>query len=48
LPTLAGQPGIGPGLPVPGTGSPGHAEANVAAAAIERSPDEVAAITRGG
>jgi len=33
-------------LPIPGTGSPEHAEANVAAAAIELSPDEVAAITR--
>jgi pyridoxine 4-dehydrogenase len=32
-------------LPIPGTGSPEHAEANVAAAAIELSPDEVAAIT---
>ena len=35
-------------LPIPGTGSPEHAEANVAAAAIELSPDEVAAITRAG
>jgi aryl-alcohol dehydrogenase-like predicted oxidoreductase len=34
-------------LPIPGTGSPGHAEANVAAAAIELTPDEVAAITVG-
>jgi len=34
-------------LPIPGTGSPGHAEANVAAAAIELSPGEVAAITGG-
>ena len=34
-------------LPIPGTGSPGHAEANVAAAAIELTPDEVAAITAG-
>ena len=33
-------------LPIPGTGSPEHAEANVAAAAIDLSPDEVAAITR--
>jgi pyridoxine 4-dehydrogenase len=33
-------------LPIPGTGSPEHVEANVAAAAIELSPDEVAAITR--
>jgi pyridoxine 4-dehydrogenase len=34
-------------LPIPGTGSPGHAEANIAAAAIELTPDEVAAITAG-
>jgi len=34
-------------LPIPGTGSPGHAEANVAAASIELSPGEVAAITGG-
>ncbi|HYA51058.1 MAG TPA: aldo/keto reductase [Streptosporangiaceae bacterium] len=34
-------------LPIPGTGSPGHAEANVAAAAIELAPDEVTAITAG-
>ena len=34
-------------LPIPGTGSPGHAEANVAAASIELSPDEVTAITQG-
>ena len=33
-------------LPIPGTGSPDHARANVAAAAIDLSPDEVAAITR--
>ena len=33
-------------LPIPGTGSPQHAEANVAAAAIELGPDEVAAITQ--
>jgi pyridoxine 4-dehydrogenase len=32
-------------LPIPGTGSPGHAEANVVAASIELSLDEVAAIT---
>jgi aryl-alcohol dehydrogenase-like predicted oxidoreductase len=32
-------------LPIPGTGSPEHAETNVAAASIELSPDEVAAIT---
>ena len=35
-------------LPIPGTGSPAHVEANVAAASIELSSDEVAAITRGG
>ncbi len=33
-------------LPIPGTGSPEHAETNVAAASIELSPGEVAAITR--
>ena len=31
-------------LPIPGTGSPGHAEANIAAASIELSLDEVDAI----
>ena len=39
---LARSPQI---LPIPGTGSPEHAEANVAAASIELSSDEVAAIT---
>jgi len=34
-------------LPIPGSGSPEHVAANVAAAAIELSADEVAAITRG-
>jgi pyridoxine 4-dehydrogenase len=34
-------------LPIPGTGSPEHAEANIAAASIELSPDEVAAISGG-
>jgi len=34
-------------LPIPGTGSVSHLEANVAAAAIELSPDEVAAISGG-
>ena len=34
-------------LPIPGTGSPGHAEANIAAASIELTPDEVTAITDG-
>ena len=40
---LARSPQI---LPIPGTGSPGHVETNVAAASIELSPDELAAITR--
>jgi len=40
---LARSPQI---LPIPGTGSPEHEETNVAAAAIELSPDEIAAITR--
>ena len=34
-------------LPIPGTGSPAHAEANIAAASIELSPDEIAAISGG-
>jgi aryl-alcohol dehydrogenase-like predicted oxidoreductase len=34
-------------LPIPGTGSPEHAAANVEAASIELSPDDVAAITQG-
>jgi aryl-alcohol dehydrogenase-like predicted oxidoreductase len=34
-------------LPIPGTGSPAHAEENVAAATIELTPDEIAAITKG-
>jgi aryl-alcohol dehydrogenase-like predicted oxidoreductase len=42
---LARSPQI---LPIPGTGSPEHVETNVAAAAIELSPEEAAAITRGG
>jgi aryl-alcohol dehydrogenase-like predicted oxidoreductase len=33
-------------LPIPGTGSPHHVEANVAAAAIELTPDEVTAMTQ--
>ena len=41
---LARSPQI---LPIPGTGSPAHAEANIAAASIELSPDEVTAITSG-
>jgi len=35
-------------LPIPGSGSPEHVAANVAAASIELSADEVADITRGG
>jgi aryl-alcohol dehydrogenase-like predicted oxidoreductase len=35
-------------LPIPGTGSPEHAEDNVAAAAIELSQQEVDAISQGG
>ncbi len=34
-------------LPIPGTGSPQHAEENIAAAAIELDPDEVDAISKG-
>jgi pyridoxine 4-dehydrogenase len=34
-------------LPIPGTGSPEHAEANIAAASIELSSDEVMAISQG-
>ena len=41
---LARSPQI---LPIPGTRSPEHAEANVAATSIELSPDEVTAITGG-
>jgi aryl-alcohol dehydrogenase-like predicted oxidoreductase len=33
-------------LPIPGTGSPQHAEENIAAAGLELSPDEIAAISR--
>ena len=35
-------------LPIPGTGSPAHAEENIGAASVELSPDEVAAISKGG
>jgi pyridoxine 4-dehydrogenase len=42
---LAHSPQI---LPIPGSGSAEHVEANVAAASIELSDDEVAAISRGG
>ncbi len=41
---LASSPSI---LPIPGTGSPAHAEENIAAAALELSPDEVEAIGKG-
>ncbi len=34
-------------LPIPGTGSPRHAEENIAAASIELDPDEVEAISKG-
>ena len=34
-------------LPIPGTGSPEHAEANVAAAGIELSTEEIAAVSEG-
>jgi pyridoxine 4-dehydrogenase len=40
---LARSPWI---LPIPGTGSPAHAEENIAAAALHLSPDEVAAISK--
>ena len=39
---LARSPQI---LPIPGSGSADHVEANIAAASIELSPDEVAAIS---
>jgi pyridoxine 4-dehydrogenase len=42
---LASSPAI---LPIPGTGSPEHAEENVAAVAIELSRDEMEAISKGG
>jgi len=42
---LASSPAI---LPIPGTGSPQHAEENVAAVAIELSPEEMRAINTGG
>jgi pyridoxine 4-dehydrogenase len=41
---LARSPQI---LPIPGSGSPEHVEENIAAAGIELSPDEVAAISAG-
>ncbi len=42
---LASSPQI---VPIPGTGSPEHAEENVAAASLELSPQEFAAIRDGG
>jgi len=42
---LASSPAM---LPIPGTGSPGHAAENIAAASIELSGDEVRAIRDGG
>jgi pyridoxine 4-dehydrogenase len=39
---LARSPQI---LPIPGTGSPDHAESNIAAAGLELSPDEIEAIS---
>jgi len=38
---LASSPQV---LPIPGTGSPRHAEENIAAAAVKLSPEEIAAI----
>ena len=35
-------------LPIPGTGSPAHAEENIAAASLELSPQEIRAISQGG
>jgi aryl-alcohol dehydrogenase-like predicted oxidoreductase len=35
-------------LPIPGSGSADHVQANIAAAGIELSPDEIAAITKAG
>ncbi|HEY6789852.1 MAG TPA: aldo/keto reductase [Trebonia sp.] len=42
---LASSPAI---LPIPGTGSPGHAAENIAAASLELTGDEVRAIRDGG
>ena len=42
---LASSPQI---LPIPGTGSAEHAEANIAAAALKLTPDEVEAISHSG
>ena len=41
---LAASPQI---LPIPGTGSPRHAEENIAAASVELDPDEIEAISKG-
>jgi aryl-alcohol dehydrogenase-like predicted oxidoreductase len=35
-------------LPIPGTGSPGHAEENIAAVTVELSREEMDAIREGG
>jgi aryl-alcohol dehydrogenase-like predicted oxidoreductase len=35
-------------IPIPGTGSPEHAEENVAAASIELTAEEIRAINTGG
>ena len=42
---LAISPAI---LPIPGTGSPAHAEENIGAASLELSPQEIRAISEGG
>ncbi len=42
---LASSPAI---LPIPGTGSPEHAEENIAAVSIDLSGDELEAISKGG
>jgi aryl-alcohol dehydrogenase-like predicted oxidoreductase len=42
---LATSPQI---LPIPGTGSPAHAEENIGAASLELSPQELRAISEGG
>jgi len=42
---LASSPQL---LPIPGTGSPAHAEENIAAASLELTPQEFAAIRDGG
>jgi pyridoxine 4-dehydrogenase len=42
---LASSPAM---LPIPGTGSPEHAEDNIAAAAVELSREEIDAIREGG